>query len=145
MAGPTVAPAALARDGWLRTGDLGYIDERGALQVSGRRAETIISGGENVAPAEVEAVLETHADVLEAAVVGRADERWGQAVAAIVVARPGRVLDGEALRAHCAAVLAPYKVPKEVVLASEPLPRTASGKLMRGRLRASFDAKPRVG
>ena len=135
VAGPTVAPGARARDGWLHTGDVGFLDEHGVLHVSGRRAETIISGGENVAPAEVEAALESHPDVLEAAVVGRPDAAWGQAVTAIVVPRPGRTPDGEALRAHCARVLAAYKVPRQVLVSGGPLPRTRTGKLARGKLR----------
>jgi O-succinylbenzoic acid--CoA ligase len=133
--GPTVAPGALAPDGWLHTGDLGGIDEQGGLLVTGRKADTIVSGGENVAPAEVEAVLESHPDVLEAAVLGRSDPQWGEAVTAIVVARPGVSLEGEVLRAHCARALAPYKVPKRVVLSAGPLPRTRSGKLLRRTLR----------
>jgi O-succinylbenzoic acid--CoA ligase len=135
VAGPTVAPGALAPDGWLHTGDLGAYDERGRLRVTGRKADTIVSGGENVAPGEVEAVLEAHPDVLEAAVVAVPDERWGEAVTAIVVARRGAAPDGEALRAHCAAALAPYKVPKRVLLRGDPLPRTRSGKLLRRELR----------
>jgi o-succinylbenzoate---CoA ligase len=135
VAGPTVAPGAPASDGWLRTGDLGEIDARGRLLVTGRKADTIVSGGENVAPNEVEAVLEAHPDVLEAAVVGLPDERWGEAVTAIVVTHEGAAPDGEELRAHCAAALAPYKVPKRVVLRREPLPRTRSGKLLRRELR----------
>jgi o-succinylbenzoate---CoA ligase len=133
--GPTVAPGALAADGWLHTGDLGRLDDRGRLLVSGRIADTIVSGGENVAPAEVEAVLETHPRVLEAAVLGRSDPQWGEAVTAIVVAHAGAVLEAEELRAHCARALAPYKVPKRFVLAAEPLPRTRSGKLLRRELR----------
>jgi o-succinylbenzoate---CoA ligase len=135
VAGPTVAPGALAPDGWLHTGDLGTFDERGRLRVTGRKADTIVSGGENVAPNEVEAVLEAHPDVLEAAVVGLPDEQWGEAVTAIVVTRVGAAPDGEALRAHCAAALASYKVPKRVVLRGDPLPRTRSGKLLRRELR----------
>ncbi len=135
VAGPTVAPGAVAPGGWLHTGDLGDFDERGRLRVTARKADTIVSGGENVAPNEVEAVLEAHPDVREAAVVGLPDEQWGEAVTAIVVARPGAASDGEALRAHCAAALASYKVPKRVVLRSEPLPRTRSGKLLRRELR----------
>jgi acyl-CoA synthetase (AMP-forming)/AMP-acid ligase II len=130
-----VAPRACGPDGWLRSGDVGFLDGRGALHVSGRLAETIISGGENVSPAEVEGVLESHPDVLEAAVVGRADEVWGESVTAIVVAHPGRAPAAEALRTHCASQLAPYKVPREVVLSAEPLPRTRSGKLLRRKLR----------
>ncbi len=135
LAGPTVAPASLQADGWLHTGDLGVIDGRGRLSVTGRKADTIVSGGENVAPSEVEAVLESHPDVLEAAVVGLADERWGEAVTAIVVARPGRALDAESLRAYCASALAPYKVPKRIEPRAGPLPRTRSGKLLRRELR----------
>jgi O-succinylbenzoic acid--CoA ligase len=134
VAGPTVAPGSLHADGWLHTGDLGALDERGRLFVTGRKADTIVSGGENVAPAEVEAVLEAHPDVLEAAVLPRPDERWGEAVAAIVVPRPGSALAAETLRAHCAAHLARYKVPKQVDFTGTPLPRTRSGKLLRRNL-----------
>jgi o-succinylbenzoate---CoA ligase len=135
VTGPTVAPAALAQDGWLHTGDLGELDEQGRLRVRGRVADTIVSGGENVAPAEVEAVIEAHPQVLEAAVLGRADAQWGEAVTAIVRARPGAEVELERLRAHCAAALAAYKVPKQFVLVAEPLPRTRSGKLLRRELR----------
>ncbi len=135
IAGPTVAPAALADDGWLHTADLGALDADGRLSVSGRKADTIISGGENVAPAEVEAVLESHPRVLEAAVIGREDPRWGEAVTAIVVTREGETVAAAELREHCARMLAPYKVPKHVLLSDEPLPRTRSGKLLRRRLR----------
>jgi len=135
LAGPTVAPAARSADGWLHTGDLGELDDRLRLRVTGRKADTIVSGGENVAPVEVEAVLEAHPQVLEAAVLGRSDPRWGEAVTAIVVARAGAALEPEDLRAHCARALAPYKVPKRVVLSAEPLPRTRSGKLLRRELR----------
>jgi O-succinylbenzoic acid--CoA ligase len=135
VAGPTVAPGSFADDGWLHTGDLGVLDSQGWLGVTGRKADTIVSGGENVAPAEVEAVLEAHPDVLEAAVVPRADEHWGEAVTAIVVTRSGTVPNGEALRAHCARELAGHKVPKQVSFIDEPLPRTRSGKLLRRELR----------
>ncbi len=133
--GPTVAPGTLARDGWLHTGDLGALDDHGRLLVTGRKADTIVSGGENVAPAEIEAVLEAHPQVLEAAALGRSDPRWGEAVIAIVVPRAGAEPEPGQLRAHCAAQLASFKVPKDFVLRSEPLPRTASGKLLRRELR----------
>jgi o-succinylbenzoate---CoA ligase len=133
--GPTVAAGAAAQDGWLHTGDLGSVERDGRLLLDGRRAETIVSGGENVSPAEVEAVLAAHPQVLEAAVLGRPDREWGEAVTAIVVARPGAEPDEDELRAHCARALAPYKVPKRMVLTSEPLPRTRSGKLLRRELR----------
>jgi len=133
--GPTVAPGAIASDGWLHTGDLGALDYRGRLLVTGRKVDTIVSGGENIAPAEVEAVLEAHPQVLEAAVLARFDPRWGEAVTAIVVPRAGAVLDPEALRSLCAASLAPFKVPKRFELVDGPLPRTSSGKLLRRELR----------
>jgi O-succinylbenzoic acid--CoA ligase len=132
--GPSVARSALGDDGWLHTGDLGRVDGQGRLSVTGRRSETIVSGGENVAPAEVEAVLEAHPEVLEAAVVPALDAQWGEVVTAIVVARPGADVEGEELRAHCALTLAGYKVPKRVTLVPGPLPRTPSGKLLRREL-----------
>jgi O-succinylbenzoic acid--CoA ligase len=134
VSGPTVAPGAVAEDGWLHTGDLGSFDARGNLSITGRKADTIVSGGENVAPSEVEAVLEAHPDVLEAAVIARPDEQWGEAVTAIIVARRGSTPAAATLREHCASRLAPYKVPKRVELRSEPLPRTRSGKLLRREL-----------
>jgi o-succinylbenzoate---CoA ligase len=134
VSGPTVAPAAAGPDGRLRTGDRGELDERGELRVLGRLDDVIVTGGENVAPEEVEAALLTHPRVREAAVVGRPDRDWGSAVTAVVVTAPGTEPDPDELRAHCRATLAPHKVPKSVELA-EGLPRTASGKLLRRLLR----------
>ncbi len=134
IAGPTVALGTAAADGWLHSGDLGALDERGHLLVTGRKSDMIVTGGENVTPVEVEAALEAHPAVLEAAVLGRADPEWGEAVTAIVVARPGLRALPEELRAHCARSLAPFKVPKRFVLTSGPLPRTRSGKLSRREL-----------
>jgi O-succinylbenzoic acid--CoA ligase len=132
VAGPTVAPAAADADGWLRTGDLGTLDERGRLTLTGRKADTIVSGGENVAPAEVEAALLTHPAIADAAVHGSPDAEWGERVVATVVLRDGAAT-AEELRAHVAARLAPFKVPKEVRFV-ERLPRTPSGKLVRREL-----------
>lgn len=130
---PTVAPGAVAADGWLHTGDLGALDASGALAVTGRAADTIVTGGENVAPAEVEAALEAHPAVAEAAVHARPDDEWGEAVVATVVLRAGMRADPDELRAHVRARLAPFKVPKHVAFAAV-LPRTASGKLLRREL-----------
>lgn len=132
--GPTVAPGAADEDGWLRTGDLGRIDEDGFLYVTGRRGDLIVTGGENVVPDEVEEVLLSHPLVADAAVVGRPDRRWQEAVTAVVVVRDGAELDPDDLRRHCAERLAGYKVPKAFERAGE-LPRTASGKLLRRELR----------
>jgi O-succinylbenzoic acid--CoA ligase len=134
LAGPTVARSAELDGGWLATGDLGRVDERGWLQVLGRKADTIVTGGENVAPAEVEAVLEDHPAVVEAAVVGRPHEEWGEMVAAWIVAEPGAEVDWDDLVEHCRAHLAAYKIPKQFERTGDPLPRTASGKLMRREL-----------
>ncbi|HXB15057.1 MAG TPA: AMP-binding protein [Solirubrobacteraceae bacterium] len=134
LAGPTVARSARLDGGFLATGDLGRLDERGWLRVIGRKADTIVTGGENVAPAEVEAVLEAHPDVVEAAVVGRPHDQWGEMVSAWVVTAPGARLDWDDLVAHCRAGLAPYKVPKDFRASPDPLPRTASGKLLRREL-----------
>ena len=132
--GPTVAPAALSSDGWLHTGDLGALDEQDRLRVTGRGSEFIISGGQNVAPAKVEATIERHPRVREAAVVGRTDAAWGEAVTAIVVWRVGSEPDVAGVLELCAQALAPYEVPKRVCSRTEPLPRTPSGKLLRREL-----------
>ena len=132
--GPTVAPGSLDEDGFLHTGDLGVLDRRGRLTVVGRRSETIVSGGENVAPAEVEAALESHPAVSEVAVFARPDPEWGERVVAAVVLREGATATPDDLRAHAASRLAGFKVPKEVELRGA-LPRTASGKLRRAELR----------
>jgi O-succinylbenzoic acid--CoA ligase len=126
--------------GWLHTGDIGRIDPDGYLYVLDRRSDLIITGGENVYPAEVESALLAHENVAEAGVIGLPDAQWGQRVVAIV-----RLYSGgwshdiaEAIRAHCRARLAGYKVPSQVIGTSEPLPRTASGKLRREELRSRF-------
>jgi O-succinylbenzoic acid--CoA ligase len=132
--GPIVAPGAADEEGWLHTGDVGRIDDEGFLYVTDRLGDVIVSGGENVVPAEVEQVLLRHRDVRDAAAVGRADPEWQEALVAVVVPRPGAELDAEELRRHCASQLAGYKVPKRFEFVSE-LPRTASGKLLRRALR----------
>jgi O-succinylbenzoic acid--CoA ligase len=132
--GPVVAPGALAEDGWLHTGDLGELAD-GELRIVGRKADTIVSGGENVAPAEVEAVLLEHPAVADAGVTSRADPEWGEALIALLVPRPGAALDAGELRRFCAERLAPFKVPKAFEQTQE-LPRTPSGKLLRRELRA---------
>ena len=129
-----MAPGCADEDGWLHTGDLGRIDDEGFLYVEDRLGDVIVSGGENVLPAEVEEVLLRHPDVADAAAVGRSDPEWQEAVEAVVVLREGAATDEDALREYCAASLAGYKVPKRVEFVAE-LPRTASGKLLRRALR----------
>jgi O-succinylbenzoic acid--CoA ligase len=132
--GAIVSPAARAPDGWLHTGDLARFDgDTGRLIIVGRKADTIVTGGENVAPTEVEAVLLEHSAVADAAVHARPDVEWGEAVVATVVLRDGTTVAPDELQAHCAQRLARFKVPKEVTFARS-LPRTRSGKLLRREL-----------
>ena len=128
------ATAEVLGDGWLRTGDIGRLDARGRLTVLARRTDLILSGGENVYPAEVEAVLATHPGVSEVAVVGRPDPRWGEVPVAVVVPRPAASLTD--LRPWARARLAAFKVPAEVFPA-RALPRTAAGKVDRAALQAA--------
>jgi acyl-CoA synthetase (AMP-forming)/AMP-acid ligase II len=120
-------------DGYMLTGDLGRLDAAGRLRVEGRVDDMIISGGENVYPAEVEAVLGAHPDVTEAAVIGVPDEKFGQRLMAYVVLRRGADTDPQQLRSHVRDQLANYKVPREVVVLDE-LPRNASGKVVKKEL-----------
>jgi len=131
--GPIVSAGAVSEDGWLHTGDLVRFDARGRVEIIGRKSDTIVSGGENVAPAEVESILLEHPAVADAAVHPRADPEWGEAVVATVVLRDGVSASFEELRVHCAARLAGFKVPKAFEFA-EGLPRTSSGKLLRRQL-----------
>jgi O-succinylbenzoic acid--CoA ligase len=129
--GPMVAPGALAAGGWLHTGDIGSIDRHGRLHVDGRIKELIVTGGEKVAPAAVEAVLAAHPALADVGVAGTPDPDWGEAVTAYVVER-GPVSDYDLL-AFCRERLAGYQVPKRVVRVSS-LPRNAGGKLIRNSL-----------
>jgi O-succinylbenzoic acid--CoA ligase len=132
--GPMVARGALAADGWLHTGDLGSIDRHGRLHVAGRLKELIVTGGEKVAPAAVEAVLAAHPAVADAGVGGTPDPDWGEAVTAYVVER-SPVSDYDLL-AFCRERLAGYQVPKRIVRVGA-LPRNAAGKLLRSELPVS--------
>ena len=131
VSGPTVSPSVA---GVLATGDLGELDNDGNLRVIGRKVDTIITGGENVAPTQVEAVLTEHPSVAEAGVYGSPDPIWGEAIHALVVLR--EPVSTEALRTHCQARLAPFQVPKTITIVDD-LPRTASGKLRRSELAPS--------
>jgi long-chain acyl-CoA synthetase len=126
------------RDGRYHTGDIGYLDEQGRLYVVDRKKDMIITGGENVYPAEVENVLSTHPAVLEAAVIGVPDEQWGEAVKAIVVPREGTAPAPEEIIAHCRGQIANYKVPKSVDIRREPLPKTGPGKIAKRLLRDPY-------
>ena len=140
-AGRAEATARAMVDGWLHTGDIGRLDADGFLHVLDRRDDLVVSGGENVYPAEVEAVLLAHPSVAEAAVIGVPDDTWGQRVVAVVRLHDAGAVTAdiaETLRAHCRAHLAGYKTPREFRFVTAPLPRTASGKLRRGEVRAQL-------
>ena len=127
------ANARALRDGWLHTGDIGYLDAAGGLHVLDRRDDLVVSGGENVYPAEIEAVLLEHPAVEDAGVTGVPDADFGARVVAWVVIKPGCSASVEALQSHCRATLAGFKQPREFRLV-EALPRNAAGKLQRRRL-----------
>lgn len=129
-------------DGWYRTGDIGLCDSDGYFWVRDRKKNMIISGGENVYPAEVERVLLEHPDVSECAVIGRPDPRWDEVPIAYVIARSGCRLEADELRAHLQAQLARYKVPREIVFVTD-LPRTALGKVQHFLLK-QLDAQSRT-
>jgi acyl-CoA synthetase (AMP-forming)/AMP-acid ligase II len=135
------ATADALRDGWYHTGDLGYLDERSYLFVVDRAKDMIVSGAENVYSVEVEDALYRHPAVAEAAVFGVPDERWGEAVHAIVVPHAGVAVTGEALRAHCRELIAGYKVPKVIEISTEPLPKSGPGKILKRVLRDRYLAE----
>jgi long-chain acyl-CoA synthetase len=133
--GKPEATAETIVDGWLRTGDIGRIDEEGFVYVEDRAKDMILRGGENVYCAEVEAALYEHPGVYEAAVFGVPHERLGEEVAAAVVVKPGAELGAEELRTFVGRRLAPFKVPSLVELRQAQLPRNASGKILKRQLR----------
>jgi acyl-CoA synthetase (AMP-forming)/AMP-acid ligase II len=135
-AGSSESP--LDAEGWLPTRDMGWLDEDGYLYVAGRKDDMIIRGGENIAPAEVEAVLQSHPAVEEAVVVGVADVEWGQRVAAFVVLRAGGSASTEELREFCRERLASFKRP-DVVVELPELPKNPMGKVLRRELRARLE------
>jgi long-chain acyl-CoA synthetase len=151
--GPNIMPgywnkpaetAAVLRDGWYRSGDLGFMDAQGHLFLVDRAKDMIISGGENVYSTEVEEVLYLHPAVLEAAVFGVPDAKWGEAVHAVVVPRPGHDADPLELIAFCRERIAGYKVPKQIDVRREALPKSGPGKVLKRELRAPFWAGQRA-
>jgi acyl-CoA synthetase (AMP-forming)/AMP-acid ligase II len=134
---PEATRAVLGADGWYRTGDAGWQDSDGDLFIHDRVKDMIVSGGENVYPAEVENAIDGHPDVSEVAVIGVPDERWGEAVKAIIVPRPGAACDAESIIAWARQRIGGFKVPKSVDFV-ETLPRNATGKVLRRALREQY-------
>ena len=137
---PEATAAAFDAGGWLHSGDVGRRDAAGNYYIVDRIKDMYISGGENVYPAEVEGILTNHPAVLEAAVIGVADERWGEVGHAIIRLRPGQACDADALRAFARTHLAAYKVPKHVTVVDD-YPRTAAGKVQKHILRRAIARK----
>ncbi|MDH3232648.1 MAG: long-chain-fatty-acid--CoA ligase [Alphaproteobacteria bacterium] len=135
----TVATIETRRDDWIHTGDIGRLDEEGYLYLVDRKKDMIISGGENIYSREVEEALVKHAAVSEAAVIGVPDEKWGEAVKAVVVLRAESGATAEELIEHCKTLIASYKKPKHLVFTDE-LPKVPSGKVNKVRLRELFGA-----
>jgi fatty-acyl-CoA synthase len=131
------ATAEAIRDGWFHTGDAGYLDDAGYLYIHDRMKDMIISGGENIYPAEVENALFSHPDVADVAVIGVPDERWGEAVKAVVVPAQGDSVDAASIIAWARERIARFKVPRSVDVVAE-LPRNASGKVLRRELREPY-------
>jgi long-chain acyl-CoA synthetase len=136
---PAETAAAITADGWLRSGDGGYLDDDGYLFLTDRVKDMIVSGGENVYPIEVEEVLAQHPDVADVTVIGVPDERWGEAVKALIIARDGREPPPEELIAFARERLAGYKLPRSIAFV-DAFPRTPTGKILKRELRERYAA-----
>ncbi len=130
--------AKTLRNGWIYTGDAGYLDEHGYLYLVDRVKDMIVSGGENVYSTEVESALSTHPSVATVAVIGIPDDKWGESVHAIVIPKEGEAEDAASLMAHCRERIAAYKCPKSFEFRHEPLPLTGAGKVLKRELRAPY-------
>ncbi|MFK8041232.1 class I adenylate-forming enzyme family protein [Congregibacter sp.] len=131
-------------DGWFRTGDIAYIDEDGFIYLVDRAKDMVLRGGENVYCAEVENALFSHDSVAECVVFSVPDERLGEEVGAAIYVKPGETLEAAALREHCKAIVAPFKVPRYIWLQDEPLPRNANGKFVKRALQDSLSLSDAV-
>ena len=127
----------MAEDGWLRTGDQGWMDAEGYIYLAGRSDDMIIRAGENISPKEIEDVLLSHPKVEDAAVIGVPDPEWGQEPRALVVLKKGQEASGEEIMEHCRSYLAGFKRPRSVVFL-ESLPRNPVGKVLKKELRAKY-------
>jgi fatty-acyl-CoA synthase len=141
---PEATRAAIDSEGWFHTGDIGYLDEDGFLYIADRLKDMVITGGENVYPAEVESALYDHPAIAEIAVIGLPDDKWGEAVVAIAALRPGAMLDLEELRAFGTDRLARYKLPRRLEIVTA-LPRNPAGKVLKFQLRGRFGGALPIG
>ena len=139
---PEETARAITPEGWLRTGDLATCDAEGYYTIVGRLKDVIISGGENIYPAEVESALSAHPAVGEVALIGAPDEKWGEVAWAVVVPRHGQPLDPDALLGFVTERLARYKLPRRILVQCEPLPKTAAGKIDKQALKRQYLSAP---
>ena len=130
-------------DGWLKTGDVGYVSPEGLLYLSGRTKDMIIRGGENIYPAEIESCLLTYPGCIEAAVIGMDSAKWGEEVAAVMRCElPAASGDADDVRAHCEHHLAGFKVPAQIIFTDEAFPRNAVQKLLKSAIRDRYFITP---
>jgi acyl-CoA synthetase (AMP-forming)/AMP-acid ligase II len=134
---PEATAAAFTPDGWLRSGDGGHMDSDGYIYITDRIKDLIISGGENIYPAEIERVLAEHPAIQDVAVIGVPDERWGEVPKAVVVTRPGMMLDPHEVVAWCRERIAAFKCPKTIDVV-DALPRNPTGKILKKDLRKPY-------
>ena len=129
---------AVLRNGWYHTGDIGFLDDARYLTILDRKKDMIITGGENVYSVEVENALSTHPKIAEVAVIGLPDDRWGEKVTAIIVAKSGPCPTAEELISYCRGKIANYKIPKSIEFRTDPLPKTGPGKIAKRMLRDPY-------
>ena len=134
---PEATAEVIDAEGWFHSGDIGYLDDEGYLYICDRVKDMVISGGENVYPAEVESVLYQHPDIAEVAVIGLPDPKWGEAVTAVVALNPNTSLTLESLREFATPLLARYKLPLGLHIVDQ-LPRNPAGKVLKFKLREQF-------
>lgn len=132
------ATAESIADGWLRTGDVAYLDEEGFIYLVDRKKDMVLRGGENIYCAEVESTIHQHPAIAECCVFGVPDDRLGEEVAAAIVLRPGEALTPDAIRSHCIALIARHKAPRYIWILDQPIPRNASGKFLKRELRETL-------
>ena len=128
---------ALTSDGWLRTGDMGWVDEEGYIYLAGREDDMIIRGGENISPKELEDVLHSHPKIDEVAVIGVPDAEWGQQPRAVIVLKEGEIATSEEIMEFCRYKLAGFKRPQSMVFV-DSLPRNQMGKVLKKELRERY-------
>jgi fatty-acyl-CoA synthase len=153
LKGPTVmerywnnpeGTSQIIEKGWLHTGDLARVDEGGSVYIVGRKKDMILTGGEHIYPAEVEALLEAHPKIAEIGVIGQSDEIWGEAACAVIRPKAGQTLTADEVINFCQGKLARYKIPRRVIFTNTPLPRNPMGKIVKQTLREQLRQEGKI-